>query len=56
MTNKEIAASLTIELATVKNHVHSILRKVGVTRRDHATRWLREGVPVASGPALPTSE
>jgi two-component system, NarL family, nitrate/nitrite response regulator NarL len=33
LPNKEIAAMLTIELATVKNHVHSILAKLGVTRR-----------------------
>lgn len=32
-SNKEIAASLFIEVATVKNHVHSILEKLGIGRR-----------------------
>ncbi len=34
LSNKQIARRLSIELATVKNHVHNILRKLGVTRRD----------------------
>jgi two-component system nitrate/nitrite response regulator NarL len=33
LSNKEIARSLHITLATVKNHVHSILKKLQVTRR-----------------------
>ena len=33
LSNKEIAARLVIELGTVKNHVHNILEKVGVARR-----------------------
>jgi two-component system, NarL family, nitrate/nitrite response regulator NarL len=33
-SNKQIARSLSIEHATVKNHVHTILAKLGVTRRD----------------------
>jgi two-component system nitrate/nitrite response regulator NarL len=33
LSNKEIARLLGIELTTVKNHVHSILAKLGVTRR-----------------------
>jgi DNA-binding NarL/FixJ family response regulator len=38
LSNKQIAARLTIELATVKNHVHSILDKLGVAgRRDAAS-------------------
>jgi DNA-binding NarL/FixJ family response regulator len=32
-SNKEIAAELCIEVATVKNHVHNILGKLGVRRR-----------------------
>ena len=34
LSNAEIAGQLHIELATVKNHVHHILDKVGVKRRD----------------------
>jgi len=33
LTNKEIAAELCIEVATVKNHVHNILEKLEVSRR-----------------------
>lgn len=33
MSNKEIARELGIELATVKNHVHRILGKLGLRRR-----------------------
>lgn len=34
LSNKQIARRLSIELATVKNHVHNILGKLGVSRRD----------------------
>jgi DNA-binding NarL/FixJ family response regulator len=33
LTNKEIAADLQIEPGTVKSHVHSVIRKLGVSRR-----------------------
>jgi two-component system nitrate/nitrite response regulator NarL len=33
LSNKQIATQLHIELATVKNHVHNVLQKFGVTRR-----------------------
>jgi two-component system nitrate/nitrite response regulator NarL len=36
LSNKEIAGSLRIELPTVKNHVHNILEKLNVARRDEA--------------------
>ena len=36
LSNKEIAGALQIELATVKNHVHNILEKLGVGRRTEA--------------------
>ena len=33
LSNKEIASRLHIEVATVKNHVHNILEKLGASRR-----------------------
>lgn len=41
LSNKEIAVRLTIEVATVKNHVHNILEKLGVRRRGEAAARLR---------------
>jgi len=41
MSNKEIARSLRIASATVKNHVHNILEKLQVSRRDDAAAILR---------------
>lgn len=41
LSNKEIAQSLHIELATVKNHVHNILEKFGVASRAAAAARLR---------------
>jgi two-component system nitrate/nitrite response regulator NarL len=41
LSNKQIAAELQIELATVKNHVHSILAKLQVTRRIDAAAHMR---------------
>jgi two-component system, NarL family, nitrate/nitrite response regulator NarL len=40
-SNKEIALRLSIEVPTVKNHVHSILKKLQVTRRSEAVARLR---------------
>ena len=36
LTNKEIARQLTIQLPTVKNHVHNILNKLQLSRRAQA--------------------
>lgn len=41
MANKEIARTLGIELATVKNHVHHVLEKLKVTRRGQAAAHVR---------------
>ena len=41
LSNKEIAARLCIEIGTVKNHVHSLLAKLGVRRRTHVAAVLR---------------
>ena len=40
LSNKEIAARLSIEVATVKNHVHSVLTKMHVTTRGQAAARL----------------
>lgn len=42
-SNKEIASSLGIETATVKNHVHSLLKKLHVRRRGEAAAVMRVG-------------
>jgi two-component system, NarL family, nitrate/nitrite response regulator NarL len=45
MSNKMISRTLGIELATVKNHVHSILVKLGIHRRAEAISLLyRTGI------------
>jgi two-component system, NarL family, nitrate/nitrite response regulator NarL len=43
LTNKEIAQRLFVEVATVKNHVHNILEKLGVRRRGEAAARVRRG-------------
>ncbi|HEY4884915.1 MAG TPA: response regulator transcription factor [Myxococcales bacterium] len=42
LMNKEIARALSIELTTVKNHVHHILEKLGVTHRAAAAAKVRK--------------
>lgn len=49
LSNKEIAGELSIELATVKNHVHNILEKLHVRRRGEVAGQLR-------GASSPTSK
>lgn len=39
-SNQEIAQQLMIELGTVKNHVHNILKKLKVTRRSQAASYV----------------
>ncbi|MGH2657204.1 MAG: response regulator transcription factor [Actinomycetota bacterium] len=41
LSNKEIARTLSIQLATVKNHVHNVLTKLGVHHRDEAAALAR---------------
>lgn len=41
LSNREIATSLVIEVSTVKNHVHSILDKLGVATRGEAAALAR---------------
>ena len=54
LSNKEIAGSLRISPATVKNHVHAILEKLNVTRRNAIGRSLSFGrrPDNAHGPSL----
>lgn len=47
-SNKRIARSLGIEVATVKNHVHSILAKLGVSSRGEAAAKRRSDVKLVS--------
>ncbi len=43
-SNKQIAAQLCIEIATVKNHIHNILEKLGVRSRAEAAAKMRRGL------------
>jgi len=45
LSNKQIARELTIELPTVKNHVHNILEKLNVRRRGEAAARMRASRP-----------
>jgi DNA-binding NarL/FixJ family response regulator len=49
LSNKEIAAGLFIEVTTVKNHVHNILEKLGVSRREEAVASTRMSSHGAGG-------
>jgi DNA-binding NarL/FixJ family response regulator len=40
LTNQEIADCLVIEVGTVKNHVHSVLKKLDVSSREDAAAYL----------------
>jgi DNA-binding NarL/FixJ family response regulator len=46
LSNKEIAAQLSIEVSTVKNHVHNVLDKLNVTSRMEAAARLGTHVSV----------
>jgi two-component system, NarL family, nitrate/nitrite response regulator NarL len=48
LSNKEIAHDLRIEVGTVKNHVHNILEKLNVRRRNQAAHQLRVRSPPLS--------
>ncbi len=52
LSNQDIAGRLTIELGTVKNHVHNILRKLDVSSRDEAAAclpWIQAGAAEPAG-------
>lgn len=42
LSNKEISQRLSVEVRTVKSHVHNILEKLHVHRRGEAAAWVRE--------------
>ncbi len=44
LSNKEIANSLKIGVATTKSHVHNVLGKLGLVRRGQAAQWMREQI------------
>lgn len=48
-SNKQIARNLGLQLATVKNHVHNILEKLGVRSRAEAGAVLRDGPTAQRG-------
>jgi two-component system, NarL family, nitrate/nitrite response regulator NarL len=49
LSNKEMARELDLSTATVKNHVHNLLTKLGLSRRNDAMRRVREE-PWIAGP------
>jgi DNA-binding NarL/FixJ family response regulator len=51
LSNKDIADRLCIELRTVKNHVHNIFGKLGVSRRGEAVAMVRSIRGTVGAPA-----
>jgi two-component system, NarL family, nitrate/nitrite response regulator NarL len=49
LSNKEIARLLSIQVATVKNHVHNILGKLGVRKRADAAATVRSRQRLVAG-------
>jgi DNA-binding NarL/FixJ family response regulator len=49
LSNKDIARALTIEVATVKNHVHAVLTKLNVSTRAEAAALGRSAPPRQRG-------
>jgi RNA polymerase sigma factor (sigma-70 family) len=54
-TNKEIATQLCIEISTVKNHVHRILKKLDVTSRSEAVAAFVSSDAAAAEAPAPTA-
>jgi two-component system, NarL family, nitrate/nitrite response regulator NarL len=52
LSNKQIAAQLFITVATVKNHVHNILDKLGVSARGDAAAYLRNRRGLVPAPRM----
>ena len=53
-TDEEMAADLGLSLSTVRNHVASLYRKIGVNRRSAVMVWARERGIDTSGASAPT--
>jgi DNA-binding NarL/FixJ family response regulator len=47
-SNRDIARALSIQLSTVKNHVHRVFAKLGIRNRAEAAGWLPHPSPVSS--------
>jgi two-component system, NarL family, nitrate/nitrite response regulator NarL len=43
LSNKDIARRLNIGVGTTKSHVHNLLRKLGLQRRNQVPRWVDTG-------------
>lgn len=56
LTNQQIADSLVIELGTVKNHVHNILRKLDVQSRKHAVIFARQLMATGATKSAPATQ
>jgi DNA-binding NarL/FixJ family response regulator len=56
LSNREISKRLTIEMSTVKNHVHNILDKLQVGCRADAVARLRHSMMVTRSDALASDE
>jgi DNA-binding NarL/FixJ family response regulator len=55
-TNQEIADEMIIELGTVKNHVHNLLKKLNVSNRAEAARYFNLMRSVENGNGTLPSE
>ena len=53
MSNQEIAAHLFLSVNSVKTHVRSAYRKIGVSRRVDAVRWVLMGGRATTSGAVP---
>jgi DNA-binding NarL/FixJ family response regulator len=53
LSNKEIARQLRIQIATVKNHIHSILAKLHVRRRGEVAARMHESALLCRGVPSP---
>jgi DNA-binding NarL/FixJ family response regulator len=52
LSNKEIATTLGIEVATVKNHIHNLLHKLNVRRRFEAVQVLSRERRTLANPSI----